>query len=558
MATLFSVGQAFINLVILLLVRFAFDKTAYTGNFYTLAFVGIAIILLYILNAAVLLWTRHVVIKATKAAIQQFRDEILKKFYAFPRYFNSAVDRSKLHAIVVQDTERLDNMSNAVFAQIMPALMVCIAISAVLIYFNWFLFLLTVLFVPFLLLTGKIVGRTVRRHIRVFHRSFGSFSKGMLFALQMMDLTKIQSAEQHEIARQKKYIEKLRHSSHHMTWAINIYTVIQSTLVACSGAVVLVVGGIMVAMNKISLGVFLSFYTAVALLRNQLQTIFTAIPIMSEGKQSLERLYSWFEVQEPALYSGKKAIEFRGKISLKEVSFQYSGNGQPLFEGVSLEILPGEALAITGPSGAGKSTIANLILGFYRPQKGELFADGHSFTEIDIAQMRRFIRIVRQDAIIFPGTIYENITYGSPEASRAEVIEAAETATANEFIQKFPRGYDTYVGENGMLLSGGQRQRIAIARALLGKPRFLILDEPTNHLERSVINRLMDNLSKLDHSMVKLIISHDAEVLGQIEKLFVLKDGRLLPKAGSGSLIQDNKQRNLQNAANEKSEFCDR
>jgi ATP-binding cassette, subfamily B, bacterial len=185
-------------------------------------------------------------------------------------------------------------------------------------------------------------------------------------------------------------------------------------------------------------------------------------------------------------------------------------------------------VAITGPNGAGKSTIANLILGFYRPQKGQLYADGHPYSDLDIAGLRRFIRIVRQDPVIFPGTILQNITYGCPDAELKQVMRAAETALANNFIQKLPRGYETYTGENGMLLSGGQRQRIAIARALLGTPRFLILDEPTSHLEREVIDQIAGNLQHLDHACAILIISHDIEILGRVQQVYLLQEGRLV------------------------------
>jgi ATP-binding cassette, subfamily B, bacterial len=528
LAMCFAGSQAFVNIVVLVLIRHAFDTTTSTGNFRILAFAGIIIIVLYIISALIVLGVRRAVIRITQAFIQRLREEIIQKFYISPRYYNSAVDRSKLHAIVVQDTERLDNMNKALFAQILPALFVSFAISAVLIYFNWLLFLLVSVFIPLLFLTGKIVGQLVQRRIRVFHRSFETFSKGVLFALQMMDLTKTQSAEQDEIAKQKKYIERLRHSSQHKDWMNNIYSVIQSTLVACSGAVVLVVGGILVVAKKMSLGEFLSFYTAVTLLRNQLQTIFTAVPFVSEGRESLETLYNWFEINDPAPYSGNRRIDFKGKIVLEDVSFQYDEQGRSLFEEVDLEILSGQTVAITGPNGAGKSTIANLILGFYRPQKGQLYADGHPYSDLDIAGLRRFIRIVRQDPVIFPGTILQNITYGCPDAELKQVMRAAETALANNFIQKLPRGYETYTGENGMLLSGGQRQRIAIARALLGTPRFLILDEPTSHLEREVIDQIAGNLQHLDHACAILIISHDIEILGRVQQVYLLQEGRLV------------------------------
>jgi ABC-type multidrug transport system fused ATPase/permease subunit len=185
-------------------------------------------------------------------------------------------------------------------------------------------------------------------------------------------------------------------------------------------------------------------------------------------------------------------------------------------------------VAIVGPNGSGKTTIVNLILGFYRPQKGTLCADGHLFSDLDIVHLRRHIGVVTQDAILFSGTILDNITYGYPDASREQVTQAARLATADEFIQQLARGYETLVGENGLLLSGGQRQRIAIARALLRQPRLLILDEPTNHLDTAAARRLMENLRSLPHKPACLMISHDVETVRKAQFVHFLQQGRIV------------------------------
>jgi ABC-type bacteriocin/lantibiotic exporter with double-glycine peptidase domain len=184
--------------------------------------------------------------------------------------------------------------------------------------------------------------------------------------------------------------------------------------------------------------------------------------------------------------------------------------------------------AIVGPNGAGKSTIAHLIMGFYSPQKGHLYADDHPYHILDMIHLRQSIGITKQDPFIFPGTIKDNIIYGRPDASFQEVVEASERATAHEFIQEFPLGYDTFTGENGMLLSGGQRQRIAIARALLRKPKLLILDEPTNNLDEAASLQLMKNLKKLNDVMTILIITNDMNILPEAQYIYSLQEGHII------------------------------
>lgn len=144
-----------------------------------------------------------------------------------------------------------------------------------------------------------------------------------------------------------------------------------------------------------------------------------------------------------------------------------------------------------------------------------------------------------QDPIIFPGTIWDNITYGRPNASPQEVIRASELATAHELIQQFPEGYDTFVGENGVLLSGGQRQRIAIARALLRQPKFLVLDEPTNHLDEAAVHQLMNNLKRLDEVPAILMITHDMDIVRGTQHIYVLQGGRIVASGHPGTLLQE-------------------
>jgi len=521
-----SIGQSLIILPIALLVRYAFDDLLPTRDLYTLALTGLVIVLLYLINGGATLWTRYVILKTTKIIIQQFRDEILIKFYTFSRSYYSEADRGRLHANMVQDTERLDIVTNALFAQLVPALFISLALSAVLVYLNWPLFLVMVCIMPLLILLSKAIGRRAREKINAFHRSFETFSTGMLFVLQMMDLTRIQSAEEFEIERQRKNLRNLRLMSGNMAWIRTAHVLVHNTIVAIAGVIILIAGGTATAMGHMTLGELLSFYTTVALLRTHLHTISSCIPQIIEGNESLTTLHNLLETEDSRPYSGTQRMPFSGKITLASVSFQYKDS--LVLHDINLTIHPGTTVAIVGPNGSGKTTIANLILGFYRPQGGQLYADDRPFSELDIVHLRRHIGVVTQNPIIFSGTIWENITYSRPDASLEQVVQAAELATAHEFVQQLPQGYETFVGENGVLLSGGQRQRIAIARALLRQPRLFILDEPTNHLDETAVRQLMSNLRTLDGVPAIMIISHDMGLVHEAQYVYVLQEGRIV------------------------------
>lgn len=518
-----STGQSLLHLPILLLVRYAFDDVIPSGHLSLLALIGAVTVLLYLIVGGSTLYTRHLILRTSKLAIQRLRDEMLKRFYTFSRTHYSEADRSRLHTIMVQDTERLDIMTNALIAQLIPSLLSALVLSAVLVYLNWLLFLVMLSIVPLLFVVSRSLGRMVRKRIRIFHRSFETFSRGTLFVLQMMDLTRMQSAEHLEIERQRKYLEELRLTSGRMAWLRTAYSVIQSTIVATAGVIILIVGGGAIATGIMTLGGLLSFYTAVALLKPHLDTVSLCIPQIIEGSESLTTLYDLLETKGLRPYSGTKRIEFTGKIGLESVHFQYKD--RPVLRDVDLSISPGATVAIVGPNGSGKTTIANLMLGFYRPQKGRLLADDHPFNELDIIHLRRHIGVVPQDPIIFPGRILENITYGRPDASIQQIMEASELATAHEFIQELPQGYETFVGENGVLLSGGQCQRIALARAFLRQPRLLILDEPTNHLDHAAVRQLIRNLKSPDSAPAILIIGHDMDIVCEAQYVYLLREG---------------------------------
>jgi ATP-binding cassette subfamily B protein len=523
LSVIISAGQCLLVLPIAFLIRYTFDKIIPAGDLRLLVLAGIAILLLNLANSGISLWTRYLTLKTTKLAIQGLRDELLNKCYAFSRAYYCEADRSKLHASIVQDTERLDVMSNALVALLLPALAVSVALCAVLIFLNWFLFLIMITVFPLLLLVSRVMKKRVKERVNAFYRSFETFSKGMLFVLQMMDLTRIQTAEQFETERQIKNFEKLRITSGSMAWLNSAYSSVQYGIATASGILILVFGGMAVANGSMTLGALLAFYVAVSMLNSNIKIVMSSIPQIIAGKESLMTLFKIVRTQDPPPYSGNRQIKFSGKISLESVNFQYKE--KRVLQDITLTINPNSMVALAGPNGVGKSTIAHLIMGFHRPRSGKLYADDHSYHSLDMIHLRKSIGFVMQDPIIFPGTIWDNITYGCQDASLQDVISASELSTAHEFIQKFPQGYNTLTGENGMLLSGGQRQRIAIARALLRQPKLLILDEPANHLDEEALRQLMNSLKRINNFTTILIISNDMDIVREAQYIYVLQEG---------------------------------
>ncbi len=228
-----------------------------------------------------------------------------------------------------------------------------------------------------------------------------------------------------------------------------------------------------------------------------------------------------------------------GDVEFQDVEFSYPSRKEvKVLKGISFSAKSGERVAFVGPSGAGKSTIVSLILRFYEPDNGRILIDGRESRDYPLSELRAQMSIVPQDVLLFGGSILENIAYGKPTASEAEIIDAAKKANAHEFISGFPEGYNTVVGERGIKLSGGQRQRVAIARAILKNPAILILDEATSSLDSESEKLVQDALDHLMEGRTSFIIAHRLSTVRTADKIVVVKDGQAVEQGTHSELME--------------------
>jgi ABC-type multidrug transport system fused ATPase/permease subunit len=265
---------------------------------------------------------------------------------------------------------------------------------------------------------------------------------------------------------------------------------------------------------------------------------------------SLERINDLIDMK-PEVQDKPGAIAappFHGRIEFRNVVFAYPTNEsskksgdkkpRPTLNGLSFEIKPGQVVAVVGHTGAGKSTIAQLIPRLYDPDEGQILIDGRDIRDFTLESLRAEMSMVLQESILFTGSIVENIAYGRPDASGAEIIESAKNANAHEFISKFPDGYYTLLEERGSNLSGGQRQRIAIARAFVRDTPILILDEPSTGLDAESTDLVLQALRKLMKGKTTIIISHELNLIRDADKIIVIKEGEIEQMGTHDELIR--------------------
>jgi ABC-type multidrug transport system fused ATPase/permease subunit len=520
-----AMAQSLLVLPVLALIRFAFDSAIPGGDVDALVAVGLGIILLRAVGSAISLLLRSHVLHTIKGTITELRRDLVSRVYQLSHRYFAGVDLAVLHTRIVQDSERVDQLSNTLFSGVVPAVAASLMLFAVLCALNWTLVLAGGLVFPLMWLLTRWSGWLVRGHVFTFQRAFEGFSKGVQFTVRQLDLTRGKGFEAEELERQQGHIGELYATGHRMAMSYAVHSQVQRTLTGIAGIIILVVGGTAVARATMTIGEFITFYVAAGMFYGYVDTLTSSIPELLAGNASLVTLHRFMTDGEPEPYRGVRHIAFDGSVELRGVSFSYGG--EPVLRHVDLTVPPGSQVAIVGANGVGKSTIVQLLMGFYRPQQGQVLAAGLPFDEIDIKELRRSIGIVPQRPQFFAGTVRENIAYGSPNATQEEIDAASRMALADEVIASLPNGYDTSIGEHGVRLSGGEGQRLAIARALLGRPRMLILDEPTNHLDVQAIARLMRGLAEQRERPTLLVISHDLTVVNHADRVYRLHDGVL-------------------------------
>jgi ATP-binding cassette subfamily B protein/subfamily B ATP-binding cassette protein MsbA len=226
----------------------------------------------------------------------------------------------------------------------------------------------------------------------------------------------------------------------------------------------------------------------------------------------------------------------KGHVRLDHVTFGYRPQ-QPVLIDVSVEARPGERIGIVGPTGAGKSTLVSLVPRWFDPWHGRVMIDGRDVRDVRLGDVRRSVAMVLQESVLFPTSIADNIAYGRPEATRAEIIAAAEAANAHEFIQRLEHGYDSVVGQRGATLSGGERQRIAVARALLLDAPILILDEPTSSLDSATETLLLEAIERLMEGRTTFLIAHRMATVRDADRIVVLHGGSIVEVGSHESLL---------------------
>jgi ABC-type multidrug transport system fused ATPase/permease subunit len=475
---------------------------------------------------------------AAQRAITDMRKRIMEHVTRLPvRYFDST-QTGVLIARIMDDAEGVRNLVGTGLVQLVGGLVTALLALGVLLYLNWHLTLLTLLVMG---LFGGGMAIAFSRLRPVFRRrgQINAEVTGRLAeSLGGIRIVKAYTAERREELTFARGVHRLFRNIATSVTCISAVMAFGILVMGAVGVLMTVVGGRAILAGTMTLGDFVMYVFFTGLLAAPLVNIASIGTQITEAFAGLDRIRELRSVPTE-LEDGdrREALDgLRGEIAFEDVSFEYNP-GQPVLKHVTFQARAGSTTALVGSSGSGKSTLISLVMAFNRPLSGRILVDGRDLSGLRLGDYRSRLGAVFQDNFLFDGTVAENICFSRPRATPEEIRAASRVAHADEFVERFPKGFDTVVGERGIKLSGGQRQRIAIARAILADPRILILDEATSSLDSESEAMIQDGLRALRRGRTTFVIAHRLSTIQSADLILVLEGGEIVERGTHDELL---------------------
>jgi ABC-type multidrug transport system fused ATPase/permease subunit len=530
-----------------LLAKAAIDQGIEKGDSKTLFVVVIAFLV-----SALLVWLMtylqtYLVGWVGQRALADLRVQIFEHLQSLPIGFYESRPAGVLISRITNDVEALDSLVTDSVVTLFQAGLTLIGTIGILIYLDPKLALLTFFVLP-LLLIGSLWFRIVSAGaFRRTRETIGAITADLQESLSGVRVVRSFAQER---AHEERFtsLNSDNQDANMVTVKLNAaYFPSVEMLSGLAVAAIVVYGGLQAIEGHVTVGTVVAFVAALSNLFEPIQQLSQLYATYQSGMAALEKIFQLLDVR-PTLTDRRDAIDLgriRGEVTFDDVSFAYArrsgdDDGAPpvyALEHVSLDIPPGQTVALVGATGAGKSTMAKLVARFYDPTSGRVLVDGHDLRDVSSRSLRSQMGIVPQEAFLFSGTVAENIAFGRPDATVEQIREAAAIVGADDFIAELPHGYDTEVGERGAQLSAGQRQLIAFARALIADPRILVLDEATSNVDLHSEAKIEKGLRRLLAGRTAIVIAHRLSTIRQAGRIVVLEGGHIAEQGTHDELL---------------------
>lgn len=478
-------------------------------------------------------------VMVTERALAAIRGDLYTHLLHLPVSFFTSKRVGELNSRVASDTAQIGETLTTTLAEFLRGLSMVIGGIAILAFTSIKLTLFIVGVIPPLIIVTFIFGRFIRKYAKKVQDEIAESNTIVEETFTGIQTVKAFANEAWERSRYRERIQKVVR----LAVTGGYYRGAFSSFITFGlfGAIALVIwfGAGMVHEGELAADKLNEFILYALFIGGSIGGLASVYAQLQKAVGATETIFSLMD-EEPELVGGEDVTPAQVEgISFKEVQFSYPSRPDvPVIQGLSFELHKGQTLALVGKSGSGKSTVASLLMRFYQSQGGQISSGAHSVESFDLQAWRKSLALVPQDVLLFGGSISENITYGKISATEEEIIQAAKEANAWEFIEGFPEGLDTKVGDRGVQLSGGQRQRIAIARALLKDPQLLILDEATSALDSESERLVQEALDRLMQGRTSVVIAHRLSTIRKAHQIVVMEQGQGIERGTHDELMK--------------------
>ncbi len=518
--------------------KFLIDKVLPHGRGDLLWKLALAVGIATLVQATTSYGLTQVMSIAAQRAITELRKTVQEHILKLPVTYFDSTKVGALVSRVMSDAEGVRNLVGTGIVQLLGGLVTATVALGVLFWLNWQLTSITLVI---LLCFGGVMAVAFSRLRPIFReRSVinAEVSGRLTETVGGVRLVKTYTAERRERYVFGKGAHRLFRNVAATITAISIVSAVTTVIVGVVGMLLIVMGGRAILSGQMTLGDFVMYVFFIGLVASPLVQIASIGTQVSEAFAGLDRIREVRNLltEDHGDHARRPVPRLDGDVLFDDVSFSYEP-GVPVLRDITFHAPAGSTTALVGSSGSGKSTLLSLILAFNRPARGRILVDGMDLSTLRLREYRSQLGVVLQDNFLFDGTIADNISFSRPGASRDEVMEAARLANCDEFVGRFPEGYDTVVGERGVKLSGGQRQRVSIARAILADPSILILDEATSSLDSESEALIRDGLRRLRAGRTTFVIAHRLSTIASSEQILVLEEGRIVERGTQRELL---------------------
>lgn len=473
--------------------------------------------------------------------LTQVRNDLYRHLQSLSLSFHTKAKGGELTIRVISDIGLLKDVVVTAFLPLLGNTLILVGMVALMFWLHLELMLLALLTVPLFYLATARLSIRIRDVSRKQRQREGAMAATAAESIGAIKIVKTLSLEE---TFAQTFVGQSHKSLKDGVKAKRLEASLERTvdlLIAIATAIVLGRGAQLVLSNALTPGDLLVFLSYLKNAFKPVKDFAKYTGRLAKGTAAGERIIDLLD-QKPEiqdLSNAQPAPQFQGYVQFENMTFAYEA-GHPILRDINFSVAPGQQVALVGHSGSGKSTLTSLILRLYDPQQGRILIDGRNIREYTAVSLRAQISVVLQESLLFAGSIWDNIAYGSPNATAEEIITAAKIANAHDFIQNLPQGYNTVVGERGVTLSGGQRQRIAIARAAVRQAPILILDEPTTGLDRENEQVVVEALERLAWGKTTFTIAHDLYLAARADFILFVENGRILERGTHQELMQAN------------------